>query len=795
MTVQLLAENILTDAHFLSAGSQASGFWGQPAPASANTGKFRLLSQGSASDFSYSGTTSADGNVGKTTLIDIALDRAYGTDFFVGGTVFLPGAAETRTISAFDSTNGTVTVSAAFSSQVLHPVAYTITIPFSDRDFRMALTAGGDAGVAKFHWSHNGGTTWLSRDNPNQHNWKDGATIFNNITNNRCPITQAADGTLVAFYNSAADTKVYCKRSTDGGITWSAAVLVSANNRIPRVALTLSNGRILVFMDKHQTYSDDNGENWAAEMALNIASTAGNIYACVELASGVLIAVHRDTSNNICHVLSPDGGFTWTTNISIRTGCGSSATPAIVQAQNGSLICAYSILSTDYEIRCKISPDGGTTWGAEITIYNAPESLYVPVLLKDINGMIFMACYDDLATPKIVYSVSSDNGATWSAADDLYATGSCKYPTLVLVDGHRILCGYATGTNAAFCHRGFWHYGGTSGYCAIEAIPQRLICGAELIWHGYAGVTADAWSFAREYDFAMENLIADSPSRPWRTVADSADYAVVMDLGANARFYADGAAFFGCNVRTLSIQMNDTDSWGSPSLNQSVSFDLATGAIDAASGNFIQDTSLLAGYADHELRGQYLRMTSGTSSGVTWKILDNFSSWIVLDTTAAISVSVNDTFAIFGTKAAVAFTANVKRYVRILISTQQTAEDFYQIGSAVAGRMVTLDRGIQVGFGRTRQANVDMLRTPAGGLIPVQGANPKNVFELTFPQADLGRTQLLAMMDYLRGKNLVLVPDSADLLNVYLVKSTADAKQTHKFLDRYDVVLTLEEVL
>lgn len=796
MSVQLLAENMLTDAHFLSCGSQASGFWGQPTPATANAGKFRLLSQGDAADFSFTGTTNADGNVGKTTLLDTALGYAFGTDYFVGGQVAV--GAETRSVTAFDSTNGTVTVSPAFSSRVMSGTAYTISVPFEDRDFRVALTGAGDAGDARFHWSHNGGTTWLSRDNPNQHNWKDGATIFNNVADNRCPIAQAADGSLVAFYNSAADNQVYCKRSTDGGITWGAAISVTASNRIPRAALTLSTGRIMVFMDKYQSYSDDHGLTWAAEMAMNIESTAGNIYACVELNSGVLIAVHRNTSNVICHTLSPDNGFTWTASTTVKSGsAGANATAAIVQAENGSLICAYAFLSGDYDIRCKISPDGGTTWGTEIIIHNASaNNVYNPVLLKDINGMIFMACYDAGVTPKIVYSVSSDHGATWSAADDLYAISSSKYPTLALVDGHRILCGYAAGASAKFCHRGFWHFGGTSGYSAIEAVPQKLICGAELIWHGSGGVTADAWSFAREYDFNMENLIADSPSRPWRTAADNADYAVVLDLGTSARFYADGVAFFGCNVRQITFQMNATDSWGSPSVDEDIVFDLATGAVDDVDGNFIQDTSLLAGYADHELKGLYLRiLVGGAAAGNTWKILDNVGTWIILDTTAATAIADADTFAIFGTKAAGTFTAGLYRYVRIWVTAQQTAENYYQIGYAALGRMVSLTQGHTRGFGRTRQANVDMLRTPAGGMIPIRGADPKNIFELTWPMAEGARVQLLSMLDMQRGQNMVLIPDSTDLLDIHLVKAVSDARQTQKYKDKYDVVLTLEEVL
>lgn len=793
MTVQLLAQNILTDAHFLSAGSQASGFWGQPAPAAANTGAFRLLSQGDAADFTYTGTTTDDGNEGKTTLIDTNLYHVFGAKYFMGGTVTVAG--ETRTISDHYA-SGLLVVSVAFTARVMAATAYTITVPFATRDFRIALFAGGDAGDAEFSWSHDGGTTYLNRDNPNQADWPAGSTVFNNVTANRCALCQAADGALLGFYNSAADTKVYVKRSVNAGLIWGDAILVSASNRVPRVALALKSGRIMVFMDKYVSYSDDHGLTWADEQAGDFPSTAGNIYDCIELTSGVLMAAYRNSSDHPAVTLSPDGGFSWTGETEVATGGGSSCTVCLVRAGNGNVICAYSeLVSSYYRIRCKISENNGYTWGSYIGVY-FPSSVHVysPRILKDIDGTIFLACYNNTAA-KIAYLTSLDHGATWSAVADLYTAGSPNYPALALVDGHRILCGFTAGSNFAFCHRGFWDNGGSSGQAAIEAMPQKLICGAELVWHGSGGVTADAWDFQREYDFGMENMIADSPSKSWRTAADGADYAVVIDLGANARFYADGVAFFGCNVRQVTFQMNATDSWGSPSVDKDVDFTLATGTVDDVDGNAIQDTSLLANYADHELKGLYLRMTNGTDSGATWKILDNVSSWILLDTTAATNVADTNAFAIFGTKAAGTFTAGLYRYCRILIENQQTAENYYQIGYAALGRMTSLDRGIASGFGRTRQANVEMLRTPAGGMIPIRGADPKNVFELTFPNTDLGRRQLVSILDAQQGQNMVLVPDSGDLLDVHLVKAVSDARQTHVFLDGYNVVLTLEEVL
>ena len=88
MTPKIIAENILDEDDFSSATEQEGERIGQPVPAAANVGSFRLLSKGDIADFSYSGTVTGDGAADGTTTIDAVLD-IYGDDYFIDGTIVI----------------------------------------------------------------------------------------------------------------------------------------------------------------------------------------------------------------------------------------------------------------------------------------------------------------------------------------------------------------------------------------------------------------------------------------------------------------------------------------------------------------------------------------------------------------------------------------------------------------------------------------------------------------------------------------------------------------------------------
>lgn len=813
MTVTFIAENLLEKDHFLSATEQEGEYIGQPEPGSANEGAMKPVATGDIADLTYHGTTTSNGAVDGTTVIDIELN-IFGDDYFIGGTVTITSGAasgQTKSITDFARSTGTITT-AAFSAQIVTGVTFTLKVAFATRDFRMALVASGDPGNATFKWSHNGGTTYLGRNDPDQANWLATQTITSNMdaAATLTAIAQLANGDWIVAYEDEVTDDIVVKTSPDQGLTWSDEVsVVDAGLNPVGVAylLVLRSGRVWLYpgglYDAY--YSDDNGATWAVAKDAQLYGPSFNC--AIELSDGRIMAL-TDESNNIVFAFSSDGGFKWgTTDTANSPTNNDSLNPDGVVCDNGDIVIVMQDDYFDpgnYGIKCLRSEDGGATWSSRIDVMPyVSADLTNPRVAKDINGDLYCVACSGGTNNHIEFCKSVDNGKTWGAIKTLKSTGGTDFedPFIALMNGHIMVCLFTntTGDNLKMERRGMWEaFSANACPCAAGALEQKLICDVGVIWHGSKGVSTDSFSFATAYQYAMSNIITDSPSRPWRSTQDNINCAIVIDMGANNRFFADGAGFFGCNVRTLSLQMNGTDSWDSPAVDEAVSFDAAAGVVDSVNGNVIEDTSLLANYKDHQFRADtfFLRMTSGAASGATWKIRDNVAGYLVLDTDSALTgVSASNTFVIFQRHVAKTFNGGLYRFVRINIPAQQTADDYYQLGSVVMGRTVALSFGFGVGYRKPHLYDIRMLRTPGQGMIPVRGAGRRRAFDLTWEASENARQEVLALMDYIQGKNLAFIPNADTLTDCYLVKLVGDIDQVNRNLQRFDMSLRLEENL
>jgi len=805
MTVKLIAENLLDDSHFLSATEQAGEYMGQPVPDSNNTGRMQPVATGAVSDFSYSGTATSNGTT--TTIIDSKL-CAYGDDYFISGTIaFTSGAnnGQTKPVTDFSQGTGTLAWSGAITS-TLTGDTFTLTVAFSTRDFRVELVGAGDAGKATFKWTHDG-TTYLGRDDPAGADWLNKTVVAMNVSadgsTRRFVVAELRNGNLICAYGDASDgNKLKVARSSDG-LTWGAAVTVAiASTNGPCAMRVLTNNRIMILDNTTQLYySDDNGDSWSDAIALPDTSYY-NYMDFVELAGGALMLVSsKDNTWDLYAHTSIDGGFSYTPVEIHSSSSGVPIRPTIAQADNGDIVVCWQD-PEDYTtngIARVISTDGGATWGNKGAVLDLAAGCQWPHLEKDIDGRLYCAAAIS-SNNELVVTYSDTSGTTWASSISILvdAAESPERPSLCLVRGHQMLCCFYASTNGKTIRRGMWEAYSSNGCpCATGAFEQALICNAGIAWHGALGAAGDKWLFEPKYQYAMSNIIAHSPNKAWRSIQDNIACNIVFDLGANERFLASGAAFFGCNVRALDFQMNATDSWGSPSVDEATSFDLATGTVDSVSGNYINDASLMANYKDHELRASphFIRMTSGTDNGVTWRIKDNIGDYIVLDTAAATNITATDTFVIFQDHIAKIFAGEVFRFMRISISAQHTADDYYQIGVALMGAAITLTHGFARGYQRDHDYDIEMLRTPHGGLIPVRGAERKRIFQLTWRRTNAAQKELAALLDYIEGKNICFIPDDSDMTNCYLVKLIGGLRQRHVILDRFDVSILFEEVL
>lgn len=726
-------------------------------------------------------------------LWQIAANGAGTTMLFDTVTLKVLATSESQSVTDYAQATGDLTTG-EFSEAILSGTDYTLSIDVDTRDIRVELITGGDAGAAAYKWSHDGGTTYLGRDDPDQANWL-GEQIYSGTLKN---FLSAANGDLLAFYE---DTTTKVAKSTDGGVTFAALSDTGATPTQLQPVI-LQSGRILV---DACAISDDNGATWST-FSPDRAGSSWTVCGIAVMKNGNIILVGYDSgTNEVMAQVSSDGGQTYSSEITIAADTNDQSYPDIAITKNGHAVCAYRTNEDnvgEYEVKCKISTDGGQSWGSAIDVIDYDTvNLYVPKIIMDINGDLICAVDEYTADKQIIFAVSTDNGQTWAAKKTLKtkAGKDLTLPRLSLLNAGDIICRYYNETDGSYeyVRRGIWEaYSSNACPCAIEAQEQKLVCDIGIKWYGGGGIAGDDWTIVPAFDYAMENLISDSPSKTWRSTQDNIACNITLDMGANRRILADGVAFFGANVRSLNYQMNASDSWGSPSVDESVSFDIVTGTIDAApNGNLIRDVSLMAGYQDHELKGLYLRATSGTDSGLVWLIEDNVGDYIVLNTSAAHNLADTDTFVIFGRKAAHTFTQGIYRYHNISITAQQTAEDYYRLGAMIAGRTITLDRAWRVGYRKNRQYDVSLHRTTGSGPLTIKNADPKWIFELTWRNSETAREQVLAVMDYLAGKNLCLIPDDSDMTDVYLVKLVGDLKQTHVYLDRFDFTIQLEEVL
>lgn len=279
--------------------------------------------------------------------------------------------------------------------------------------------------------SADGGKTW----GPQTVVWNDD----DNVCGNPTPVVDVETGTIFLLLNwnlgsdnehaivtgKSRDTrKVFLTRSTDDGVTWSAPQdLTAAVKRAewrgyangPGNGIQITRGpyrgRLLIpanhtgpeatspaMSHSHVFYSDDHGATWhlggEAEEATNESSVA-------ELADGSLLLNMRSYlgRNRRSVATSTDGGATWS---AVRSD------PALIEP-----VCQGSLLRFSWP----------TEGGAGRLLFSNPAST------KRLN---------------LTVRLSTDEGATWSASQQLFA-GPSAYSSLVVLPSGDVGCLYECG--------------------------------------------------------------------------------------------------------------------------------------------------------------------------------------------------------------------------------------------------------------------------------------------------------------------------------------------------------------
>lgn len=125
--------------------------------------------------------------------------------------------------------------------------------------------------------------------------------------------------------------------------------------------------------------------------------------------------------------------------------------------------------------------------------------------------------------------------------------------------------------------------------CASK--PIYLDDGLYVSWTGGSGFEGDTFTIDQRNTYEVENLFLPSPQAPWigtslttQTLvfcASSTDASVLLDHG--------GVAVFGTVTHRLTVEYNDTNSWGTPAYSAAVTNDITPALRVTASTNHAVD--------------------------------------------------------------------------------------------------------------------------------------------------------------------------------------------------------------
>lgn len=817
MSVQIIAENFVRKDHFQDkndyvAIDQAGMYIGQPMPDKDNQGDMRIIASGGInnelSTFQYKGAISGTGST-IYEAYDTYLSKFYGNTYFQEyDLLWVTGLneGESDTITSFTQSNGKLTFGNGFTNIPQSGDEYVISLNPKQLQFQIQCVVTGGPGVGHFKMSEirsadTGRGVHLSLEDE---------VLFDQTGGTDCvfQIIQMANGNLLALHSNTTGY-VYGSISTTKGLSWEDPVQIntSTSGYDLRDAIVLKNGTILVFSHNTSTMihkSTDNAETWSDPITLSNIP----LRSVVELESGYLLGVYEYSNAVYCR-LSADQGSTWTDAVTVANDTGNQTAPDIIISNEDELVCAYESTedATGYkEIKCKISTDGGATWGSSIEIAGESVDQEMPRMFVDLTGDLYCTWTRD--TDFIYGKQSYDGGETWTGTsfvvfDESTAGDAISECRPVLLDGHTMVFCWSNETDATF----YFNHAREPGYYASSLgieVPfswmQYVARGdVKLRFLGNRMVEGDSWTFVPEYEYHISNIIDDSRHKVHRSTLDNQDHSPELRTGDNVagndeRFHCNGVALFDCNVVSIEHAMDDYEVWASATVTTTVPFEITTGIVDDTNGPYIKDTSLLANYPDHSLMGKMVQFTSGNSDGLAYRIADNAGDWIKFTSDKAIDCSATDTFSVYGTKAAATFTETLERSMRLHIDAHKTPDGYYQIGKVIMGMTITLDRAWMPGYGNSLVDGTEYVRSKHGDIYPMVRRDNKRVFEVKWNAQNTVLDEIIALKNFISGRNVCLIPDSSDMLDIYLVKMIGDINITNYANNTHNFSITFEEV-
>ncbi len=268
------------------------------------------------------------------------------------------------------------------------------------------------------------------------------------------------------------DIDVVCRRSTDGGRSWSEYITVARHDSIggygdPALVCDRNSGDLIVISTHGQglwlptpgeicvSRSSDGGLTWKPPVSINdqiltcdpegsqpikCNSAFASSGRAVQLSDGrimfVLVTRREGVEQFTCYaVYSDDGGHTWHVSATPTTTDGDES--KIAQTADGTLITSIR----DRRRMCRLfsrSTDNGVTWSSPRQIVTLPDPACNGDFIRythDGHDLLLHSLPTGGSRHNVTIFVSRDNGATWTPTRRV-ARGASAYSSMtVLPDG------------------------------------------------------------------------------------------------------------------------------------------------------------------------------------------------------------------------------------------------------------------------------------------------------------------------------------------------------------------------
>jgi len=262
--------------------------------------------------------------------------------------------------------------------------------------------------------------------------------------------------------------------------------------------------------------------------------------------------------------------------------------------------------------------------------------------------------------------------------------------------------------------------------------PVYIESGANAHWVGLGTFENDHFLAEPEYNFHPGNVFLQSPRVQWRSTSDGSTAFVGFQAASGNTYLSfdhNACAVFGTNVPEITVQYDTDSTFASPPATFTLDAKLYDGLRIASSGyqKIVLDTGNASLPSDGELVSgmprrtrnapstTYIKITTGSYSGKVYRIMRQVGQTTlhIDDVGTPFASLAGQSCLIFGDRASVVYGSGVDSYpyMRLSITATETAEDYYKIGTVVAGISLPISVPMDWAFQNAQQPNITEYRT------------------------------------------------------------------------------------